>query len=201
MKTSINSVLKSSLVAMVVLASMFSLNASAATVIADRGTSHADIKRVVATGNIKVILVQNANERVQLDDVDLEKVSIKQVGNTLTVSSSDSNPVTIAVYVKDIYRIDASGKAMVKTAGKFNVKFLQVLLKDDATARVKTSTESIYTVIDGNSKLELLGTTQKHIAKTTGLASIDTDKFAALKTVDESTAAGVSASINKVAVR
>lgn len=186
---------------MVVLASVFSLKASAATVIADKGSSSADIKRVVATGNVKVILLQNANERVQLDDVDLDKVSIKQVGNTLTISSTEPDQVTVAVYVKDIYRIDASGKAMVRTAGKFNVKFLQVLLKDDAIARVKTSTESIYTVIDGNSKLELLGTTEKHIAKTNGLASINTDKFAALKTVDESISAGVAASTNKVAVR
>ena len=199
MKTSITTVLKSSLLATVLMASMFISNASAETIIIGcrGGSAETDIKKVVATGNVKVTLIQNGREWVQMDELDSSKVSLKQIGNTLTISSSESTPVLVTVYVKDIYRIAASGKASVKTAGKFNVKYLQVMLKDDAEARVKASTESIYTAIDGKAKLELLGTSGKHIIKTSGFAKMDTDKFAALKTIHENALVGATASLTR----
>ena len=194
MKTLFNSVKNSSLVAIILLASLFSINASAATVSADLGASHTDIKKVVVTGNTNVLIIQNANESVKVDELDLDKVSLTQVGGTLTINSSENNPITVIVYVKDIYRIDASDKANVKTAGKFTVKNLQVILKDEAKARVKATTESLYTVIDGHAKLELIGTSDNHITKTTALAKIDTDRFAALKTENLNSLAGATIS-------
>ena len=201
MKTLINTVLKSSSVAILLVASLFSLNASSATVPVDRGAMNTDIKRVIVTGSTKVLLIQSASESVTVDEFDVAKVSLKQVGNTLTISSSEKYPVTVTVYVKDIYRIDASGKANVNTAGTFNVKFLQVMLKDDATARVKAKTESLYTVINDNAHLQLIGASASHIVEIAGLAKMDTNKFAALKTENRSllavTAASVSTDLSK----
>jgi len=188
MKTLFNTVLKSSSMAIVLLASVFSLTASAATIAVERAAVNPDIKKVIVTGNTKVLLVQNTREYVTVDAVDLDKVSLKQVGNTLTINSSESNPVTVTVYVKDLYRIDASDKASVNTSGNFNLTNLQIMLKDDAKARVKATTESLYTVIDGHANLELIGTSANHISKMAGIATIDTDKFAAVKT--ESVTAG-----------
>ncbi|MDO7744198.1 MAG: DUF2807 domain-containing protein [Pedobacter sp.] len=188
MKTLFNTVLKSSSMAIVLLASVFSLTASAATIAVEREAVNPDIKKVIVTGNTKVLLVQNTKEYVTVDAVDLDKVSLKQVGNTLTINSSESNPVTVTVYVKDLYRIDASDKASVNTSGNFNLTNLQIMLKDDAKARVKATTESLYTVIDGHANLELIGTSANHISKMAGIATIDTDKFAAVKT--ESVTAG-----------
>lgn len=182
MKTLFATVLKSSSVAIVLLASVFSLTASAATVTVDPGAVNPDIKKVIVTGNTKVLLVQNTKEYVTMDNLDLEKVSLKQVGNTLTISSSESSPVTVTVYVKDLYRIDAADKSNVSTSGNFNLTNLQVMLKDDAIARIKATTSSLYTVIDGRANLELIGTSDSHISKMAGVATIDTDKFAALKT-------------------
>ena len=188
MKTLFNTVLKSSSMAIVLLASVFSLTASAATIAIEREAVNPDIKKVIVTGNTKVLLVQNTKEYVTVDAVDLDKVSLKQVGNTLTINSTESNPVTVTVYVKDLYRIDASDKASVNTSGNFNLTNLQIMLKDDAKARVKATTESLYTVIDGHANLELIGTSANHISKMAGIATIDTDKFAAVKT--ESVTAG-----------
>jgi len=201
MKTLINTVLKSSLVAIILSASLFNLNASAATVTADKGTSHVDIKRVVVTGNTKVVIVQDSNESVKMDELDLAKVTVKQIGSTLTINSSEFNPVTVVVYVKDIYRIDASGKTSVNTLGKFKVKNLQVLLKDQANARVKANTESLYTVVNDQAKLELLGTSGNHVSKMAVLAKLDTDKFAALKNEEINTFDGITvpASADKTA--
>lgn len=182
MKTLFNTALKSTSLAIVLLASAFTMNATAATITVDRMNDNQDIKKVIVTGNTKVMLVQDEKDYITMDEADMPNVSVKQVGHTLTIASSEFNPVTVTVHVKDLYRIDASGKANVQTAGKFNVKFLQVLLKDDARARVKATTESLYTVVDGAAKLELIGTTGNHIYKLADIAKMDTDKFAALTT-------------------
>ena len=182
MKTFFATVLKSSSIAIILLASVFSLTASAATVTVERGAVNPDIKKVIVTGNTRVLLVQNTREYVTMDALDLEKVSIKQDGNTLTINSSASNPVTVTIFVKDLYRIDASDKSDVRTSGNFSLTNLQVMLKDEAKARIKATTESLYTVIDGQAKLELIGTSAHHISKMAGIATIDTDKFAAVKT-------------------
>lgn len=194
MKTLFNSVKNSSLVAMIVVATLFSVNASAAMVNADKGSGRTDIKKVVVTGNANVVLIQGADETVKMEEADLSKVSLKQIGGTLTISSTEISPVTVTVYVKDIYRIDASGKASVQTLGKFNMKNLQVLLKDNATARVKATTESLYTVIDDHAKLELIGKSANHVSKLAGLAKLDTDKFAALTTENVPTFASIATS-------
>jgi len=182
MKTFFATVLKSSSIAIILLASVFSITASAATVTVERGAVNPDIKKVIVTGNTRVLLVQNTREYVTMDALDLEKVSIKQDGNTLTINSSASNPVTVTVFVKDLYRIDASDKSDVRTSGNFSLTNLQVMLKDEAKARIKATTESLYTVIAGQAKLELIGTSTHHISKMAGIATIDTDKFAAVKT-------------------
>jgi len=182
MKTFFATVLKSSSIAIILLASVFSITASAATVTVERGAVNPDIKKVIVTGTTRVLLVQNTREYVTMDALDLEKVSIKQDGNTLTINSSASNPVTVTVFVKDLYRIDASDKSDVRTSGNFSLTNLQVMLKDEAKARIKATTESLYTVIAGQAKLELIGTSTHHISKMAGIATIDTDKFAAVKT-------------------
>ncbi|MDO7742441.1 MAG: DUF2807 domain-containing protein [Pedobacter sp.] len=182
MKTLFNTVLKSGSMAIILLASVFSLTASAATVTADMSTGNPDIKKVIVTGNTKVTLIQGPKEHVTMDELDLDKVSLKQIGNTLTISSSESNPVTVFVYVKDIYRIAASDNAVVSTSGNFNLENLQVMLKDDASARVRANTGSLYTTINDRAKLELIGTSESHVSRLAGLAKMDTDKFAAVKT-------------------
>jgi len=182
MKTLFNTLLKSGSIAIILLASVFSLTATAATVTAEMGINNQDIKKVIITGNTKVILIQGPKEHVTMDELDLEKVSLKQVGNTLTISSNESSPVTVFVYVKDIYRIDASDNSSVRTSGNFNLENLQVMLKDDASARVKATTGSLYTTINDRAKLELIGTSESHVSRLAGLAKMDTDKFAAVKT-------------------
>ena len=192
MKT-LKTLLSSTLTAVLLSATVLTSNA-AEVIVSPTAMSVAnpDIKKIIVTGNTRVFIVQNNREWVSMNDEDLSKVSVKQVGHTLTISSSEHNPVEVTVYVKDIYRIDASNTASVKTVGKLNMKFLQVMLRDNATARIKTNTESLYTAIDGHANLELLGATAKHIVKTKGRAVLKADKFAALTTSSESIDADVA---------
>lgn len=192
MKTFFNTVLKSGSLAILLAASVFTLNASAATrdtfnspdvtVTVNMGHATPDIKKVIVTGNTKVLLVQSTKEYVTMDADDLEKVKVTQIGNALTISSSEGTPVVVTVYVKNPYRIDASGKADVKTVGNFDLTYLQVMLKDDAKAKVKATTESLYTIINDRANLQLIGTSGKHIYEMADIAKMNTEKFAAVQT-------------------
>lgn len=184
MKT-LKTLFSSAMIAIVLSATVFTSTAAARGTMIDIRSANPDIKKVVVTGNLKVFVVQSKSEWISLDEEDRDQVSIKQVGNTLTVGSSVKRPISITVYVKDIYRIDASQQACVKTIGKFNVKYLQVMLRDNATARIKANTLSIYTVVNDRADLELLGNSEKHIIKTQGTATMNTERFAALVTNHE----------------
>ncbi|CAM4095930.1 hypothetical protein SAMN06265348_103510 [Pedobacter westerhofensis] len=184
MKT-LKTLLASAFTAIVLSATVLASTAAARGTTIDIRSANPDIKKVVVKGNLRVFVVQSNSEWISMDEEDRDQVSIKQVGNTLTVGTELKRPVSITVYVKDIYRIDASDQACVKTIGKFNVKYLQVMLSDNATARIKASTHSIYTVVHDQADLELLGTTEKHIIRTHGTATMNTERLAALVTSHE----------------
>jgi hypothetical protein len=182
MKTSLKNVVASALTALVLSASAFTSVAAETVKFSGMASVNPDIKKVIVTGNVKVLLVQSYKEWVSLDEDKMDKVSIKQVGHTLTLSSTEKEPVMLTVYLNDPYRIDVSKNACVRTVGTFNVKHLQVMVKDNAVAYVKAKTESLYTVINGNSDLELHGTTAKHFIKTDGIGKLKTENLAALQT-------------------
>lgn len=155
-----------------------------------------DIKKVIASGNIKVLIIQGKREWISLNEDEREKISIQQVGNTIRLSSTEKKPITITLYVKSPFRIEAANEATVRTLGNFNVPYLQVILKDNAVGRIKATTESLYTVLSNNSNLELVGSTGLHLVKSDGAATMKTEKFAALKTDMLSIENDVVASVN-----
>lgn len=182
MKTSLKTVLSSTLTAIVLATTVFTSTAAEKVKIMEHASVNPEIGKIIVTGNTKVILVQSYREWVTMDDDMLNKVSVKQQGNTLTINSSEESPVTVTVYVRNPFRIDASDRAEVKTEGKFNVKYLQVMLKDDAIAHINTHTEGLYTVVNDQANLELVGSTDNHIIKAGGLGTLKMDRFAALNT-------------------
>jgi hypothetical protein len=133
-------------------------------------------------GNTVVYLIQSEREHVTIEQGDLNDVSIKQIGNTLIISSDKKEAAIVTVYFKDIYRVDASNMSTVISVGKLNIDYLQVLLKDNATARIKADTKSLYTVTDGRSKLELIGSTQEHILQTNENSKLKFKNFLAQST-------------------
>lgn len=140
--------------------------------------------KVKVSGNVKVVLVQGKKERIEVvnGDYNLDKTSIKRLGYTLIINSTEANQITVLVSLNDLQRIDASDKAIVKTDGKFDVKYLQVFLKDDAKATVKANTESMYTYIKDHADLKLSGTTADHNVVKDDISKLDMDNLVALKT-------------------
>lgn len=187
MKTSLKALFATAMTAVVLSSSVLTSVAAEKSRELKVMTANNEIKKVIVTGNTKVFLVQSKTEYVTMEEGDMDKVTVKQIGNELRISSSEKSPVTVTVYVRDIFRVDASNTCVVKTIGTFNLKYLQLILKDDAVARIKANTESLYTVINGHSNLELLGSTGKHILKHNGIGKLNADKFAALETHREPT--------------
>ncbi|MFD2287153.1 hypothetical protein GJU39_20980 [Pedobacter petrophilus] len=138
--------------------------------------------KVIISGNVEVTLIQSGNERISYADDNTGNVKVMQYGSELKISSADQGPAKIIVYVKDIYRVQASGDAVVKTEGKLDVKYLQLILKDHAVASINAKTESLYTIIEDHADLKLSGSTNSHSVVMSNTPKLNLDRFAALKT-------------------
>jgi len=147
MKTSIKTLIASSLTAIVLSTAMFTTSVSAADKIKKTVSAPTSFKRVSVKGNVEIVLVQRSTEGVAYAEDNAGKVSITQEGDILRINSTDKNYTKLIVYVNNIFRIEASENAVVKTEGKITTKYLQVFLKGNAHADLYTSTEGLYTVI------------------------------------------------------
>lgn len=170
------------LTAIVLATTGFNSTAALKIKMLEKSAANAEVKKVIVTGNTKVLLVQSSTDYVTMEEDMMAKVNIKQEGNTLFVSSSEAEPVTVTVHVKNPFRIKLSDQAEVRTIGKFKLKYLQVLVSDNAQAKIKVTTEDLYTVVNDNANLELLGTTGNHTIRYAGIGQLKMDKLVALTT-------------------
>lgn len=142
-----------------------------------------EVRRITVKGNTIVTLIQGNSFWVTVDnEEEQKKVSIHQIGDELVISSTEVTPVEVKVHIKQLFRIVALDSSKVKTLGKLDQKYLQLLLSDDALVRVRTNTEALYTEIRGHARLELLGSTNRHILKRNATAKLKMDNFSVLVT-------------------
>jgi hypothetical protein len=182
MKTSIKTLTKSLLAAIVLSASIFSTSVSAGEKQPVKTSAPKNFDKVIVSGNVEVTLIQNGREGVSYNEDNSGKVKVIQDGSALKISSADGSVSKITVYVKNIYRVQASDDAVVKTDGKLVVKFLQIFLKGNAAAQINSKTESLYTVMEESADLKLSGATANHILVMGSTPTLNLDRFAALKT-------------------
>ncbi|WP_231426125.1 GIN domain-containing protein [Pedobacter sp. Leaf250] len=182
MKTSIKTLIASSLTAIVLSTAVFSTNISANTIAPVKVSKVGNFKRISVKGNVEVTLIQRSAAGVVYTDDNTGTAKIMQDGDNLKISSSDKGLAKVVVYINDIFRIEASENAIVKTEGKITTKFLQIFLKGSAHAEINTSSEGLYTVINDNADLKLSGSTDNHTLVMGDKQKLTIDKFAALKT-------------------
>ncbi|RNL56532.1 GIN domain-containing protein [Pedobacter jejuensis] len=182
MKTSIKTLIATSLTAIVLTTTTFATSVMAAEKYPVSSESSTSYRRIIVKGNVEVTLVQRQNEGINYADDNLGNAKITQEGNILKISSNDKEVSKLTVYVNDLYRIEASENAVVKTNGKLKARFLQIFLKDNAFAQINSSTEGLYTVIKDNADLKLSGATDNHTLVMGNTPKLTIDKFAALKT-------------------
>ena len=165
MKTSIKNLFAAALV-MVTL--------SSATVVANAAENNANytaltkvknISKIVVSGNVKLILVQDAKESVEVyDQYYAKNALVQQQGSELRISSFDKNTLTIIAHVNNLSTIEASNTATVSTAGNFNLLSLNIVLSDKASADITANTLTLSTEIKDAATLKLTGSTETHIA-------------------------------------
>jgi len=184
MKTSIKTIFATGLIALAISSSTVSANEKVGTTtISSNAVNVSTIQRVIISGDVEVTIAQNAKSKVLFtNDGDVE-VSVKKVGNSLYVNSKGATKGgKITVYVADIYRLVASGNAVVQTKDALTLKYLQVYLNDHAKLELNSKTEGLYTSIKSDAQLTLKGMTDAYNIEMDKTARITLDRFVSKKT-------------------
>ena len=138
--------------------------------------------RIWVSGNVKVILTQGDKQNVEgTGNYDASKTSVSTDGKTLFINSEETNQVTLNITVKDLERIEAYGQSAVVTSNNFDVKNLQLFLNQSATAKIKTTAGSLYTVVKEDAVLKLNGTAAESTMIASNMKNVKLADFAALK--------------------
>ncbi|MGY3055640.1 hypothetical protein ACVWYG_003861 [Pedobacter sp. UYEF25] len=162
MKTQIKTIIATTFAALTL--TVGSLSANAAVKHPSAITSSVKtFKKVNVNGNLEVIFIQSNKEGISYADDNFGIAKVTQEGDQLNITSITNGVTKLVVYVKDIYRIQGSGNAVISTEGKLDVNNLQIFLKENAKANINTTTSSLYTVLNDNSSLILSGATENHI--------------------------------------
>jgi len=145
-------------------------------------SSLATFNRIWVSGNVKLILTQGDKQNVAgASNYDAEKTSVRTDGKTLFINSMETSQVTLNITVKDLERIEAYGQSVVVTSNNFEVKNLQLFLSQRATAKIKTTAGSLYTIVKEDAVLKLNGTADQSTMIASNMKNVKLTDFASLK--------------------
>ncbi len=181
MKTSIKTTLATALALLFFVATASATFAETLPADSTIPASKMNVNMVVVTGDIDIYLIHSDIEDIKIvsnstRDAD---VSVKKRGAKLMIKGSNTERVTMYVYLKNLVRIDASNTAYVKTQGNFKLPALQIFLKDAAKANVDIETGSLYSVVRDHAELKLKGVTGNHELMKSAYANLKTENFEA----------------------
>lgn len=179
MKTSIKTLFAVALTA-IVLTSATAVNAAESNSNYTNITSVKNITKINISGNVKLILVQDAKESVQVyDSYYTKNALVQQQNGELRISSFNKETLTVIAHVNNISSIEASNNSSVSTSGSFNLLNLKVSLNDLATADINTNTVSLNTIVNNGASLKLSGTTDSYTAVLGTIAKVNMNNFSA----------------------
>lgn len=183
MKTSIKTIFATGLIALAISTSAYASEDLKTTTISAGAVTPASIKKLIVNGNVEVTLSQDPQSKVLYTNDGTDEVTVKKIGSSLVISSAkNAKNAKVTVYIDDIYRIQASENAMVKTDKSLTLKNLQLYLSDAAQANLNAKTENLYTSIKSNSKLVLNGSSDLYSVDMDNTSRIGVEKFRTLKT-------------------
>lgn len=139
-------------------------------------------RKISLKGNIEVVLVQSSTTGVSYADDNEGNAEVTKEGEILHITGNSKEPCKLVVYVNDLFRIVAEENTVVRTRGMLSTKFLQIVLKGNANADIRTKTQSLYTAIYDTSALHLRGYTDVHFLFMEKKPTLTTGDFIALRT-------------------
>jgi len=194
MKTLAKSLFAAALTAVVLTSSAMTSFAAEPVKTVTTSPSVAGFNKIWVSGNVKIILTQGDKEVVSgTDGYDSSKTSVLSKGQTLYINSTESGMVTLNITVKDLQRVEAYGQSVVVTSNNFNVKNLQLFLNQSATAKIKTTAESLYTIVKDDAVLKLNGTAGQSTMVATNMKNVKMADFASLRSESYSSEAIMAA--------
>ena len=194
MKTLAKTVFALALTAVVMTSTMATTFAAEPVVASSKTSSLASFNKIWVSGNVKIVLTQGDEQSVNAGyNYDSTKTSVLSKGQTLYINSMESGQVTLNITVKDLQRVEAYGQSLVVTSNNFEVKNLQLFLSQSATAKIKTTAGSLYTVIKDDAVLKLNGTASESTLIASNIKNLKVADFASLKSVSYASEAMMNA--------
>ena len=145
-------------------------------------SSLSKFNRIWVSGNVKIVLTQGNKQNVEgASNYDAAKTSVSTDGKTLFINSLETSQVTLNITVKDLERIEAYGQSVVVTSNNFDVKYLQLFLGQSATAKIKTTAGSLYTIVKDDAVLKLNGTADQSTMIASNMKNLKLADFASFK--------------------
>ncbi len=183
MKSFTKTIFSTLLAAVVVSSSAFtSAAATPANVTSSSMAQVIGINKIWVSGNVKLILTQGDKESISgTENYDENRTVVHRKGQTLYVNSTSATQVIINITLKDLQRIEAYGQSTVLTTNNFDVKYLQVLLNQNAKARVNAIAGSVYSVIKDNATLRMSGVAKEHTMLASDIKNVKLVDFVCLK--------------------
>jgi len=183
MKNSIKTLFAAALTTIILGSASVTANANENNSNYTKLTAVKNISKIKISGNVKLVLVQDAKESVEVYDNYFSKNALVQEQNgELRISSFTTAPLMVVAHVNNLSVIEASNTSSVKTAGNFNLLNLNVVLNDEASADIKTNTVNLKTNMNGTSSLALSGSTENYTAVLGSVAKVKMNDFTAVDT-------------------
>ncbi|MBO9673481.1 MAG: DUF2807 domain-containing protein [Sphingobacteriaceae bacterium] len=182
MKTLAKTIFAAALTAVVFTSSAMATFATEPVKSETKTSSLSKFDRIWVSGNVKLILTQGDKQKVEgTSNYDAAKTSVSTDGKTLFINSLETSQVTLSITVKDLERIEAYGQSVVVTSNNFDVKYLQLFLGQSATAKIKTTAGSLYTIVKDDAVLKLNGTADQSTMIASNMKNVKLADFASRK--------------------
>ena len=182
MKTLAKTLFAAALTAVVFTSSAMATLAAEPVKTETKTPSLSTFNRIWVSGNVKIVLTQGNKQNVEgAVNYDAAKTSLSTDGRTLFINSLETSQVTLNITVKDLERIEAYGQSVVVTSNNFDVKYLQLFLNQSATAKIKTTAGSLYTIVKDDAVLKLNGTAGESTMIASNMKNVKLADFASLK--------------------
>ena len=197
MKTLAKTLFVAALTAVVLTSSAVATFAAEPVKAETKTLSLSKFNRIWVSGNVKLILTQGDKQNVEgTSNYDAAKTSVSTDGKTLFINSLETSQVTLNITVKDLERIEAYGQSAVVTSNNFDVKYLQLFLGQSATAKIKTTAGSLYTIVKEDAVLKLNGTAGESTMIASNMKNVKLADFASLKSASYASEAIMEAEQN-----
>lgn len=197
MKTLAKTLFAAALTAVVFTSSAMATFAAEPVKAETKTSSLSSFKRIWVSGNVKVILTQGDKQSVKgTADYDANKTSVTSDGKTLFINSMEKEQVTLNITIKDLERVEAYGQSEVVTNNNFEVKNLQLFLNQSATAKIKTTANSLYTVVQDDAVLKLNGSADQSTMIISNAKNVKLGDFSSLRSTSFASQAMMEADQN-----